>query len=233
MLPGLMRTAATPASIAFSASDALKWMSAITGIGDRRTIFAQRGGVLVLRHRDADDLAAGRRERGDLRRRRLDVVRLRQRHRLDDDGRAAADRDAADADLPLARHRRSVYGRGDASTPTGSCRGRCRSSGRSRRAAARARSRPPRRARTPRGRTARPRMPSTIAKTMCPPSSGRSGRRFSSAIDREISASTERYDRGALLRRLGRPLDDPDGAGDLIPPMPCREPADRAARSHA
>ena len=39
MLPGLMRTAATPASIALSASEALKWMSAITGIGDRRTIF--------------------------------------------------------------------------------------------------------------------------------------------------------------------------------------------------
>ena len=39
MLPGLMRTAATPASIAFSASEALKWMSAMTGIGDRRTIF--------------------------------------------------------------------------------------------------------------------------------------------------------------------------------------------------
>ena len=38
MLPGLMRTAATPASIAFSASEALKWMSAMTGIGDSRTI---------------------------------------------------------------------------------------------------------------------------------------------------------------------------------------------------
>ena len=38
MLPGLMRTAATPPSIAFSASEALKWMSAITGSGDRRTI---------------------------------------------------------------------------------------------------------------------------------------------------------------------------------------------------
>ena len=38
MLPGLIRTAATPASIAFSASVALKWMSAITGIGERRTI---------------------------------------------------------------------------------------------------------------------------------------------------------------------------------------------------
>src|SRR6185312_2172330 len=37
-LPGLMRTAATPASIAFSARLALKWMSAITGIGESRTI---------------------------------------------------------------------------------------------------------------------------------------------------------------------------------------------------
>src|SRR4051794_17839094 len=39
MLPGLMRTAATPASIARSARLALKWMSAITGIGLKRTIF--------------------------------------------------------------------------------------------------------------------------------------------------------------------------------------------------
>src|SRR5262245_42920470 len=41
MFPGLMRTAATPASIAFSASDALKWMSAITGSGDSRTILGR------------------------------------------------------------------------------------------------------------------------------------------------------------------------------------------------
>ena len=39
MLPGLIRTAATPASIARSARLALKWMSAITGIGESRTIF--------------------------------------------------------------------------------------------------------------------------------------------------------------------------------------------------
>ena len=39
MLPGLIRTAATPASIARRASDALKWMSAMTGIGESRTIF--------------------------------------------------------------------------------------------------------------------------------------------------------------------------------------------------
>src|ERR671930_773121 len=38
MLPGLMRTAATPCSIAFSARLALKWISAITGIGEKRTI---------------------------------------------------------------------------------------------------------------------------------------------------------------------------------------------------
>ena len=60
--------------------------------------------VLELRHGDPDDLAAGRGERGDLRGRRLDVVRLRERHRLHDDGRATADRDAADLDLMRARH---------------------------------------------------------------------------------------------------------------------------------
>ena len=38
MLPGLIRTAATPPSIAFSARLALKWMSAITGSGEKRTI---------------------------------------------------------------------------------------------------------------------------------------------------------------------------------------------------
>ena len=64
----------------------------------------ERGSVLVLRHGDADDLAARRCERGDLRRRRGDVVRLRQRHRLHDDGRAAADEDVTDADLDLAGH---------------------------------------------------------------------------------------------------------------------------------
>ena len=38
MLPGLMRTAATPPSIAFSARLALKWMSAMTGSGESRTM---------------------------------------------------------------------------------------------------------------------------------------------------------------------------------------------------
>ena len=64
----------------------------------------QRVRVLDLRDRAAHDLAAGGRERRDLRRRRLDVVRLRQRHRLHDDGRAAADLHVADPDRALARH---------------------------------------------------------------------------------------------------------------------------------
>jgi hypothetical protein len=38
MLPGLMRTAATPASIARRARLALKWMSAMTGSGDSLTM---------------------------------------------------------------------------------------------------------------------------------------------------------------------------------------------------
>src|SRR5690349_6462857 len=38
MFPGLMRTAATPCSIAFKARLALKWMSAMIGTGEKRTI---------------------------------------------------------------------------------------------------------------------------------------------------------------------------------------------------
>src|SRR5207244_57232 len=71
----------------------------------------QRLGVLGLRDCAADDLAACRRELRDLSDRRLDVVRLRQRHRLHDDGCAAADRDAADPDLPLAGHRSRLTAR--------------------------------------------------------------------------------------------------------------------------
>ena len=104
MLPGLIRTAATPASIALSASEALKWMSAITGIGENRTILGSASASSIFGTAHADDLAARRGERGDLRGRRLDVVRLRQRHRLDHDGRAAADRDVANADLRETAH---------------------------------------------------------------------------------------------------------------------------------
>ncbi len=48
MLPGLIRTAATPASIAFSARLALKWMSAITGIGLSRTMRASASASSVF-----------------------------------------------------------------------------------------------------------------------------------------------------------------------------------------
>ena len=96
MLPGLMRTAATPASIAFSASDALKWMSAITGIGERRTMSGRAaassffGTATRTISQPADASAAICAVVA------ADVVRLRQRHRLHDDGRTAADRDVAD-----------------------------------------------------------------------------------------------------------------------------------------
>ena len=78
--------------------------------GDRREADDLRQGVRVLglRDRAADDLAAGRHEGRDLRGRRLDVVRLRQGHGLDDDGRAAADRHPADRDLSLAGHGSSL-----------------------------------------------------------------------------------------------------------------------------
>jgi leucyl/phenylalanyl-tRNA---protein transferase len=61
-------------------------------------------GVLVLWDCDPDDLAPGRRERGDLRRRRLDVMRLGEGHRLHDNGRAAADGHPADVYLDFACH---------------------------------------------------------------------------------------------------------------------------------
>ena len=64
----------------------------------------ERRGVLVLRDGHAHDLAPRRRQRRDLRGRGGHVVRLRQRHRLYDDGRAAADEHVADADLYLAGH---------------------------------------------------------------------------------------------------------------------------------
>jgi hypothetical protein len=48
MLPGLIRTAATPASIAFSARLALKWMSAMTGIGLKRTMLGSASASSVF-----------------------------------------------------------------------------------------------------------------------------------------------------------------------------------------
>jgi hypothetical protein len=45
----------------------------------------------------------------DLRERRVGIERLRGRHRLHRDGRAAADQDAADVDLLLAGHWAESY----------------------------------------------------------------------------------------------------------------------------
>ena len=96
---------ARPASIARRASDALKWMSAITGIGEKRTISGQGLGVLDLRHGDACDLAACRGKRRDLRRRRPSTscvfVRVID---CTTTGAPPPISDVADADLDLAGH---------------------------------------------------------------------------------------------------------------------------------
>jgi len=60
--------------------------------------------VLVLGDGHARQLAPGRREGGDLGRSGLDIVRLRQRHRLDDDRGAAANRHVADGYLTFRGH---------------------------------------------------------------------------------------------------------------------------------
>ena len=70
----------------------------------------QRGGVGQAGDGDAHDLAAGVGQRLDLREGGRRVVRLRRRHRLDGDGRAATDRDAADVDLPPGGHRGESIG---------------------------------------------------------------------------------------------------------------------------
>ena len=73
-------------------------------LGDDR----QRVRVLIRRAGDANDVAAGGRQLGDLLERRTDVVRLRRRHGLDGDPRATAHRNVPhhDATRLLARERR-------------------------------------------------------------------------------------------------------------------------------
>ena len=74
MLPGFTRTPAQPASIAAKTYLGWKWMSAITGMPDFRAICGERVGVVLARHRDAHDLAAGGGELGDLLQRGVDVA---------------------------------------------------------------------------------------------------------------------------------------------------------------
>ena len=107
MLPGLSRTQCAPASIALSASVWLKWMSAITGIGESRTIVTERLDVLVARHGHAHEVGARVRHAADLVHRGGQVRGLGLGHRLDHDRGAAADLHAADVDVSLGSHRDS------------------------------------------------------------------------------------------------------------------------------
>ena len=93
-----------PASIAFSASVWLKWMSAITGIGDSLTIVFSASTSSSRGTAHADDVGAGVGDLADLLHRRRQVGGLGLGHRLHGDRRAAADRHAADEDLALGSH---------------------------------------------------------------------------------------------------------------------------------
>ncbi len=105
MLPGFRRTQWAPASIAFSARVWLKWMSAITGIGESLDDRPQRLDVLLAGNRDAHEVRSRLGDGADLFHRRREVRGLGLGHRLHRDGRAAADQHAADVDLPLGGHR--------------------------------------------------------------------------------------------------------------------------------
>ena len=70
-------------------------------------------------------------------------------------------------------------------------------------------------------------MPSTIAKTMCPPSSGRNGSRLSSAIESEISPSTQRKLSVPCLAASDEPWTMPTGLEMSLRPSPVtRLPSD-------
>ena len=131
MLPGLTRTAAQPASMAAKTYLGWKWMSAITGICDLCAIAGSASASSWLGHGDADDVAAGGREFGDLLQGGVDVGGERRRHRLHRDLRVAADQDRADPDLargPPRRQHGRRWGRGRDGAEGGHADGyRCRS----------------------------------------------------------------------------------------------------------
>ena len=99
MLPGFRRMQCAPASIAFSASVWLKWMSAITGTGERFTIVSSATASLSRGTATRTSSQPASAMRPDLREGRLDVARVGLGHRLDDDRRATADRDATDLQI--------------------------------------------------------------------------------------------------------------------------------------
>ena len=87
-----------------SASVSLKWMSAITGIGESLDDRLERLDVLIARDGDADDVGARLGDPTDLGHRRREVGGFGLGHRLNGDRRASADRHAADLDLALRGH---------------------------------------------------------------------------------------------------------------------------------
>ena len=76
-------------------------MSAITGIGDSRTIVLSASTSFSRGTAHADDVGAGLGDPADLVHRRPQIGRLGLGHRLDRDRGAAADRHAADVNLAL------------------------------------------------------------------------------------------------------------------------------------
>ena len=96
MLPGFRRMQCAPASIAFSASVWLKWMSAMIGIGDSTTIVLSASMSFSRGTAHAHDVRAGLGDAADLIHRRLQVGGLRLGHGLHHDRGAAADLDATD-----------------------------------------------------------------------------------------------------------------------------------------
>ena len=112
MFPGLSRMQSAPASIAFRARVWLKWMSAITGIGESLTIVFSASASLLSGHRDPDQVSACVGDSADLLHRRLEVGGLGLAHRLHGDGGTAPDRYVAHEDLALGSHRGQGYRRG-------------------------------------------------------------------------------------------------------------------------
>ncbi len=104
MLPGFSRTQCAPASIAFSASVWLKWMSAITGIGDSSTICFSASTSCSRGTATRTMSAPGVGHFADLLHRGREVRGLGLGHRLHRHGRSAADGDGPDMDLTLGSH---------------------------------------------------------------------------------------------------------------------------------
>ena len=104
MLPGFSRTQWAPASSALSASVWLKWMSAMIGIGDSRTIVFSASTSCSRGTAQRTMSAPASATRWICAIVAAEIGRLRLRHRLHGDGRAAADRHRSDVDLPLRGH---------------------------------------------------------------------------------------------------------------------------------